>query len=99
MQVDYFRRIKTVLKAQFKVHIINNCPFKDDATSMQDSALAAHEALKKQVADLLQGYVLRDMEDLLLTQQMIETGSTTMQYDGPHVYSILTFQCDFYDRT
>ena len=69
MQVDYFRRIKTVLKAQFKVHIINNCPFKDDATSMRDSALAAHEALKTGCRPATEYVFARDMEDLLLTQQ------------------------------
>lgn len=100
LPIVYFNRvIKTSKNAQFKVHVINNAPFKGNDSSMQDSALQAHENLKKQVTDLLQGYILKDANSLLLTQQMIEVASSNLNYDGAHVYSIITYQCDFHDRT
>ena len=97
--VTYFGKIKAVKNAQFKIHVLNNAPWKGNDTTNQDTALAAHEALKQAVSTALQGVALKDSAGLYLTQQMIETGSENMQYDGPHVFSILTFQCDFYDRS
>lgn len=99
LPIVYFNRIKASRNAQFKVHILNNAPFKGNDTTIQDSALQAHETLKQNVCNLLQGYVLKDEANLFLTQQMIEVNSNNLNYDGPHVYSILTFQCDFYDRS
>lgn len=99
ISTTYFGRVKTARNVQFKIHVVSNAPHKgNDTNPVQDSALQAHENLYAAAIAALEHKSFKNGGDLFITGQIIEVGSSNNNYDGPHVYSVATLQCDMYER-
>ena len=99
LSTDFFaQKLKVAKKAQVKIHLITNAPFKNTDTVPQDSALAEHQTKLDAVDKLLTGWNLKDSEQKLFTQQFIPVAASVMNYEGLKIYSVLTYTTEFYSR-
>lgn len=92
------RRAMAIKPAQIKIHYISHAPFKNHDNTVQDSAIAAHEAVITNIDFLLQGFIARDSDNNLLTQSLIPLGVDTLNFQDNCVYSVLTYTTEIYSR-
>ncbi|MDI3319142.1 hypothetical protein [Pinibacter soli] len=95
---SYAKGVKVLRKALVRVHIISYAPFKNADNSVQDGAIAEHQKLIANVQDLLDGKVVRNLNDELLTQQFILKEANEMNYQEMCVFSVFTYSTDIYFR-
>lgn len=96
LPVTFFKKIKTARNAPVKIHLIGNAPYKNHDNTIQDSAIAEHNNYLEQIDKLLTGWALRDGEGRLLTQQFIPTNNSNTNFQGVHVFSVVTYNADLF---
>lgn len=96
LPVTFFRRIKTARNAPVKIHLITNAPYKNHDNTIQDSAIAEHNTMLKEIDKTLTGWAVIDGEDRLLTQQLIPTNSNNLNFQGVQVFSVVTYNADMF---
>lgn len=94
--VTYFGSIKTIRKAQVKIHLITSAPFKNSET-IQDGIISEHEAMLSLIDQVFNNKKFLK-NGKLLTEKMIEVNSSTLNYIGTNIFSVITYQGDFFER-
>lgn len=98
------RRLLSLKPAQIHIHYISYTPFKNMDNTVQENALAAHEAALAQINTLLNGKVFRNAPvapatvGTLLTQALIPTQVNSLNVQDNCTYSIITYTTEIYTR-
>ncbi len=80
-----------------RIHVLSNAPYKNHDNEVQDAAYDTHNAVLKAVEDLLQGWVIKDNLERLLTQQFVGNRDSMHNVLHMQIYSILGFTTEMYD--
>ena len=92
------KQVKVAKKVPITIHYISNAPFKGVDNAVQDTAIEAHEAKLKALDKLLDGWNSIDTDGQILTQQLTEIKSNSLQYMGKNLVSVITYQTGIYSR-
>lgn len=98
-QIDFVgKEVKVARKAPIIIHYISSAPFKGTDNAAQEAAIEAHEAVLAAIDKLLDGWNALDTNGQILTQQLTEIKSNTLQYVSRNMVSVVTYQTDIYSR-
>ena len=92
----YGRRTQVAKDARFKIHYISDAPFKNHDNPVQDSAIAAHEEILKQIDTLITGWNLADTAGKLLTQQFLPVGASINNLVSTSIFSVIEYRTEVF---
>lgn len=94
--VYWGRGIRAAKSVPIRIHIINNAPFRAHDNIIQDSALAAHNKMLKDIDERLENKHLHGNNGRKLSEVLLHTGSNEINYTDGQVVSIITYTTDLY---
>ncbi len=92
------KEVKVAKKVPITIHYLSSAPFKGVDNAVQDAAIEDHEAKLKAIDKLLDGWNATDTDGQVLTQQLTEIKSNSLQYVSTNLVSVITYQTDIYSR-
>ena len=88
-------KVKIAKGAQVKIHLVTNAPYKNHENVVQDNAIQEHQDKLNDIDKLMTGWVLKNDQQKLLTQQFIPIGANVGNFEGVKIYSVLTYTTEF----
>lgn len=94
----YGKKLLSCKNLPIKVHYISHAPFKNHTNSIQDTALQNHANTVIQIDTILNGMVLKDANNKILSEQLIMTNVAELRFLQGCVVSVLSYNCEGYAR-
>lgn len=83
---------------QIKLHFISHAPFKNHHTAAQEAAIQAHVLKLITLDRLLNGTVLKNNNNIPITEELILTNTQELQFANNCIISVLTYNTTIYSR-
>ncbi len=98
LKITYWGRgIRAAKDVIIRVHLINNAPYKAHDNVIQDSALAAHNAMLDEIDEALHNkHLSRAGTRTKLSERFLSSGNSEMNYLENQVVSVLSYTADLY---
>jgi len=95
-EIDFFPTKRVVAKdVNIKIHYISYAPFKNHDNATQEAALSQHNAHLVIIDKLLTGWNAVEPGGLkIITQQLIPTGSSLLNFMDKAVVSVITYKTE-----
>lgn len=94
----YPKKVMSAKGIEIKIHYISYAPFTNADNSQQEAAIAQHEARLKEIDKLTNGWVMKDIAGLNLTEQLISNNGSFLNFADKAVYSVMTYKTEVYSR-
>lgn len=94
----YGKQLISCKNLSIKVHYISHAPFKNHTNSIQDTALQNHANMLQQIDTLLNGLVLKDANNKILTEQLLLINVSELRFLQGCVVSVLSYTCEGYAK-